>query len=97
MMDMKERAKQLLKAGKTEKEIEIILAEETEVETLFQTVTTGLKTAWESYKGSDMASLNVNVDNLAAVSKNITQLRKLLEQKKVGVEQPGASTEPVLK
>jgi len=95
MIDTKERAKQLLKAGKTENEIIKILAEETEVDTLFQTATMGLKTAWESYQGSDKASLNVCIDNLAAVGKNITQLRKILEERKSGVEQPGAETTPV--
>lgn len=95
MINTKERAKQLLKAGKTEVEIVKILAFETEVDTLFQTTTQGLKTAWEQYQGDDKASLNVAIDNLAAVSKNISQLRKLLEQQKTGVETPGVATIPV--
>ena len=94
MFNAEERAKELIKAGKSEEDIIKILAEETEVDTLFQTATQGLKTAWEQYQGDDMASLNVAIDNLAACGKNITELRKILEQSKVGVETPGAVPQP---
>lgn len=96
-MDIKERAKQLFKAGKKEEEIVKILADETEIDILFQTATQGLKTAWEQYQGEDKASFNVAMDNIAAVGKNITQLRKLLEQQKTGIETSGAVIAPVTK
>ena len=89
-----DRIKELVKAGKPNDEIKKIIAEETDIELLFQTVTTGLKTAWDSYKGPDMASLNVAVDNLNAVRKNVAQLTKLLEEKKANATQPGAGAPP---
>ena len=97
MVDLKGYAKELLIAKKPNEEIIKIIAEETQIDTLFQTVTEGLKVAYESYKGPDIASLNVCIDNLASVSKNIGQLKKLLEDKKAGVTEPGAIVTPVTK
>ena len=91
---IQERIKELLKAKKTEKEIEIIIATEAEIDMLFETVIESLKVSLESYKKDDMASLNVSLDNLKSSKGHISDLEKKINEIKTAKEQPGAAIEP---
>jgi len=94
-MDKKEKIKKLLASGVAEEKIEKIISADDSINLKFETVTQGLKTAYDAYNVGDMANLNVAVDNLNSVKKNVGDLEKELKQYQEAMQQPGVNTKPV--
>lgn len=93
-MELKQKIHDLVFAKKTDEEIQKIIAEDEKIKLQFETIIKGINVAYEAYGKEDVASLNVCIDNLIASRKNISELEKILEEKKNAATQPGAGSPP---